>query len=637
MQGPRLLLVELLNDDPLHQHRAKIFPFIQGWVSGHGGSCRWVTVSAGRDARPNHPFLVEPPGETLQLVAEAVAGFAPTHLLSNERLGDAFVEAIAASAPDAVLVQPPHALLTRTKTADLGAFLGLPDAPESNSRDDRLILAVGLPDYTHERLDPATPAADHFLPVVVEPRCLYRRSLRRNPFFDDVPLEGVEFARGCAFCTFEVGVEPILSPDEAVERVLLQFRRYVETVPEAERRSRFMMHVSPAFSRMKKLFQGLLALDLPPSSFYFTCRADELLSMGGALRESLPALAERCHALHFWQVGLENFSAEENERFNKGITPEQVEEAVALVGDLERTWPAAFVFREHGAFGMIVFTPWTRLEDLRTNVREVKRHRLFEQYAMLTTSLQLRAGTPLEALAEKDGLVLRADDLDLDPFNTTCITHWGEDEIAWRFKHPEVASVFGAMRRIFPQVGAEPMDLTKDEKENPPEGPPPSAYDPATVLGALIDLAEADPGAGSEALLDRLSGKLAELGRPKGLPYGTEPEWVHRLAALISEDEGRPWCSRAGAKLLETWPRRISGDDHCLAALFEVKGAQVELRLSLAEPGVRAFRVAGPIAISHANATPLDSREKMRVVDALAALLVRWAARALDSAPVAQG
>ena len=47
----------------------------------------------------------------------------------------------------------------------------------------------------------------------------------------------------------------------------------------------------------------------------------------------------------------------------------------------------------------------------------------------------------------------------------------------------------------------------------------------------------------------------------------------------------------------------------------------MEIRLSLARPGERAFRLVGRVAISHAKQTPLDSREKTQVVDSLASFL----------------
>jgi len=377
----------------------------------------------------------------------------------------------------------------------------------------------------------------------------------------------------------------------------------------------------PAFRKMQAFFKGVAALDLAPTQFHLTCRADELLRMADALRASLPAFGERGHALHFWQVGLENFSPDENKRFNKGITPDEIEQTIALVNELEAAFPKTFVFREHGGFGMIVFTPWTRLSDLRTNVSEIQRHGLREQYAMLTTSLQLRAGTPLEPLAERDGLLVHTDDPAFDPFDATCITHWGEDELPWRFRHAEVAALFGAMNRIFPRVGAAPVQLSKDEKESTPNGAPPSAFDHATVLEALLDIAEAHPGASTEALLVALPARLAELKRPEALPQGPVPEWIGRLTRLLGVDGGRRWCARAGARLVELRPRQASGQSHCLAAVVEVAGEQVEIRLSLARPGERAFRLVGRVAISHAKQTPLDSREKTQVVDSLASFL----------------
>ncbi len=84
---PRLLLVEFLNDDPLHQHRIRRFPYFQGFARRNGFETRWVSIAAGREARPVHPWEVELPSDRLQLLVGAITDFGPTVLVTNERLG----------------------------------------------------------------------------------------------------------------------------------------------------------------------------------------------------------------------------------------------------------------------------------------------------------------------------------------------------------------------------------------------------------------------------------------------------------------------------------------------------------------------------------------------------------------------
>jgi len=629
--APRLLLVELLSDDPLHQHRTKPYPFIQGWVRRRGGRCRWVSVAAGKEARPKHPYLVEPSKDTNRLIAGAVEAFAPTHVLVNERIGRALVRAVNAASGGARLLRPPNNLLEDPSAAQLDRLLGFKDPVRTRNQGWRKLFVEATPDYEHERLDPEVPTADHFVPILVEPRCVYRRSAARNPVFSEVDLRDVEFGHGCTFCCFKPGSTAPPSPSEAVERALLQVRRYPETVPEGLRRDRFLFHLAPAFPKLTDFLAGLVDLELPPSRLFFTCRVDELLSAAGALRAHMPAMAERGHTVNFWQIGLESFSPDENERFNKGVGASQIEAAVALTDELEAAWPGSFVFREHGGFTMILFTPWTRLEDLRVNAEEIQRHGLTEQYAMLTTSLQLRAGTPLEALARRDGLTVDTDDPKSDPFDTACITHWGEDELPWRFRHPEVAAVFRAMSHLFPTRANVPVDLPGGEHAGTDLPPRPPVFDHAAVLEALVEIARGDPGADTRSLLAALPDKLEELGKLERKPEddvpvpreATLPGWLVRLMEIIGEDDGRPWSAPAGAELETLRPAPYGDGGHRLDVLLEVGGEHLELRLTPRRPGARAYRVAGPVAISHARETPLDSPEKAAAVDALAHLLER--------------
>ena len=53
-------------------------------------------------------------------------------------------------------------------------------------------------------------------------------------------------------------------------------------------------------------------------------RIDEILDAREAIRRCLPLLAKNGLALRFYGTGVENFSADENMRMNKGITAAQV-------------------------------------------------------------------------------------------------------------------------------------------------------------------------------------------------------------------------------------------------------------------------------------------------------------------------
>ncbi len=508
----RLLLIELLNDDAFHQHRSEYFPFYQGLVRSRGGSCAWVSLAAGRALRPRHPFLVELDKTALRLVERAIREVRPTHAVLSETISDGNANVLRRAAPAAVFLVPPAVPF------------------------DKWTALAAVPAYDARRLDPGKPTAEHFLQIILEPRCRYRKAVQRNPHFAGLDLSRAISTVGCSFCVKRTigrySSTPAVSADEALARALLQFRRYDETACADGRTRRFLMFVAPLLRRIGRLFAGFLELGLPAAELWLTCRIDELLAMEDDLRAWLPRLAAGGHSLHLWQMGLENFSPVENERFNKGITTAQIEAAVALLRDLEEAWPGTFVARRYG-FAMILFTPWTRLEDLRINAEAVGRLGIAAPVSM---RLQIRAGTPIELLARRDGLLLRARTTRSDPFATVCIAHWGEDELPWRFRHPEVGRAYAVLAALFPS-SAPPRDSPLAARvEVLRRRAAASLSEPGRVLGALVDILETSPETSTAALLEALIDRCATRApaeQPGGAAAGRGPSWTEFLVRLL--------------------------------------------------------------------------------------------------------
>ncbi len=635
----RLLLVEFLNDDPLQQHRNRPYPYFQGLSRAHGAEARWVSIAAGKDARPAHPWEVELPDDRRRRLFEAIEEFAPTVLVSNERLSATMRAALSAAFPDARLFAPPDPLLTDCPLSYAASSFDLP-APASDADRRSGLFTEVEPDYETHRLDPETPTADHFVPVFIEPECLYARSIAHNPFFEGIEPDREAWVGGCTFCQRHGGFDDVrLERETAVGRVLGQLRRYHETTDPAARRRRFMMLVAPALRWIGDVFAGMLDLGLPPIELYFTSRIDELLSAEEALRRCLPELAAVGHQLHFWQLGLENFSPEENRRFNKGVTPEEVERASNLLNGLEQAWPETVYFQRHGGFGMIVFTPWTRLEDLRINATEIQRLGLREQYSMLTSVLLLRRGTPLETLARRDGLLPEDTDTP-DPFHAICITAWGEDALPWRFRHREVAVVHEAMAALFPGRGAVVGPDALATVDRLRESTPWAEVHEAEILAALVEATKAAPGATSSELLTQVWDTLVWPRIPAGEQRRAEdqprpdtdaqesadaeqagdasaqggtgsapdlPPWLVRAKALFDVDALDASVDLGGATVEEADERLSDSEPPALGLRLSRDGETVNLLVSAAADDGPRYCVAGGAAISYDNATPLDS------------------------------
>lgn len=633
----RFLLLELLNDDPLNQHRCEDYPFIQGFARGRGGQVDWVSVDAGRAERPTHPYVVEPSAHKRAALVALVRDLRPSWIIVNERLGPALGEALRDAAGPAHWLEADPLPLAPILQATTGA-----SKAEAADPFRAGLLSPSDADYSARSLEPDQPRSDHFVTIIAGPRCLYRRGVDGNPHFEGLGLDGLRFPIGCSFCTHHEPRESGNStrPRAVVEQVLEQMRCYDRTVPAEVRRDRFLVFAPPLFLEMDAFIEGFLGLGLPRTQVHLSGRVDEVLAAATSLREGLSLLARAGHSLHLWQVGLESFSAEENLRFNKGITSQQIEEMIALVTELERAWPETFVFWRHGGFGSIVFTPWTGIEDLRANVEGAARLRLVGGDFMLTSRLQLRRGTPLAALADRDSLIsgLAPDgSLEAVPDHSSCITHMGEDELPWRFRDHRVAWIYALMTRLFPRGDTQWDDDLSRRALRPEVVQSDLVRDPLETLSRLLDWFNDHPEANAADALEALApaGAAASV-RPAATGTPALPQALEFLREL--------WIRIAGAGGTMAGYRPLPPErhwrDHGGAALTLRLRSDVDalvLEVAPCPPGEPCYRRVDTYGLSHATDTPPRSRDAKRALDAVGRLLARCvgAARRIedDGAP----
>jgi hypothetical protein len=205
-------------------------------------------------------------------------------------------------------------------------------------------------------------------------------------------------------------------------------------------------------------------------------------------------------------MGIENFSPDETERFNKNITEEQVGQLLEQTRKLEDEWPGVVRFHQYNGFSTILFTPWTTLDDLRLNLDAFKRLERFDFNYVLTTRLSILEGRPIHLLAERDGLLReRFGDVAFEWSQATNVLKRYGTEVAWEFADHRVAAVFGLMARFFlarreqlDPLGIEARDHLRSLAE--PE------RHPLTIFERLIELSGGSAGVGNTAaLLDLLS------------------------------------------------------------------------------------------------------------------------------------
>jgi hypothetical protein len=247
---------------------------------------------------------------------------------------------------------------------------------------------------------------------------------------------------------------------------------------------------------LDKLAEGLSKEGVSGCRFFVTSRLGSLLPLEAVLRRALDGFARSNHSLHLWSIGVENLSEEENQRFNKGLTPQTVERGVRLVHKLAEDSPGTFGF---SGFGFILFTPWSTLDDLRQNARGFRNLGFTDMSRYLWTALQLLPGQPITRLATTHGLVVEdMEDLRAD---SGCITSWDDVEIPWRFRDPRAGQVYHICRRLVPGGAIPNDDPAKQAISTWRNGLAPHLRGLLAVFEALIEAAAILP---EDAALDEV-------------------------------------------------------------------------------------------------------------------------------------
>ncbi len=608
------MLLEFVHPDPYRRFHADEFPFLQGFARGVlGVETQWLYGLAGPEDRPENDFIIEPPPARRTQVVEVARAFSPTVVVTNERCGPALqaalLEILGLERVVSIERDIPH--YHAVEVGHLCNWLGL-DEHGSSARG--LLVASAVPDYSCAPLGQERGLVFPLLTVTGGPPCMYRRPLHSNPWFRDLDLRGANRTGGCSFCLGdEVGANWAGLTASPVALALLQVARFRETAPPARLTDRYRLVASGVFQRMDEFFAGVLGMDLPPSEFHFSCRPDEFLGRADMIEALLPILRPRGHSIHIWNMGVENFSPEENARFNKGLDLAVVERALERIRGLEARWPDTFVFSRHGGLSFILFTPWTTLDDLALNAREARR--LGVAPVFLRSRLQLRPGTPMTLLAARDGLIAERFDQP-SPLDFSCQAYADEEEVPWRFRHPEVAVAYRVMLRL-----GEDSRIPADDplRAALARALPSEACDPALVLQVLTEVLRTGPMTDREvvAALERLL-----RGRLSGAEPGGLVERFRRLLKPVWVGSQR---TLAGYQATAVERDQSEGDGVRLHLCAQ--GDEVEFSVFPDDPSRPAAARAGGWRLVYPAGMVLDTPARLRLLNTLGGLLERYGSR----------
>jgi len=424
--------VELVPDEPDRQFRTSAYPFLMGLAPALGWRAAWRAL--GVRYAPSLTYALEP--RDLALLRGELARLRPDAVVFNERLREDQWRALGAGGARLVYCPLDEDL------ASLGAFLRERLGAEGPGLDDPYLADRVKPGFSRRLLNAAPWAVAPPIRIVAGPRCCYRTRAAENTLYRGLSLPSPHM--GCSFCFAGLLAARPFSRDP-VAFAAREAAAACRSAAPAGRERRFVFVGHELWRRLAELVCALSRQGVRDAELGFMPRVDELLAARRALQRGLPRWSARGLSLRLYGMGVENFSPAENRRLNKGISATQVHEAVGFIETMSRRWPRHFRYPSRH-LSTILFTPWTTPADLRANLRHFKRCPLIHHGSALGSRLQLFAGRPITALAQKDGLLLRRNDERC--YNSGCVVAADQEELPWRFAHAQTAVLWRLARRL---------------------------------------------------------------------------------------------------------------------------------------------------------------------------------------------
>ncbi len=440
----RILMVEFAAVDRFH--RGVFFPYLFGALKSRNVPARWLRF--GVTARTRYLTGEDGVGldqEDLQRLIFVALEFRPSRILFSQEPSSQVAAAVKAAAPGAGhehpgMVPPPEA----------DGIMNLMPAAEDPDPG---------PDFGFEPANRMAAAMQPLPFIVLGEECTFNAPLASNPVYCDVDLTGAIRNVGCAFCTRPAspkGPRRQFSAQEAD----VHLRALAKTLLTFSGRLSVRLLGEPAMRNIGVLVERILASGIPPADWLLDSRADTLLRQKAQLAQACKALRGTGHKLFLALIGVENYSQAELLRMNKGITTQGNLDAMWTLLELERDWPDTFDFRTHGGLSMILFTPWTTLEDVAFNLRIAQWCRMEDVIGKLLTSrLRLQPGLPVTLLAERDGLLSGPY---TDPALDTAARNLYSQEIPWRFRDPRLETVCRILIRLEGELDRSFDDLANE-------------------------------------------------------------------------------------------------------------------------------------------------------------------------------
>lgn len=265
--------------------------------------------------------------------------------------------------------------------------------------------------------------------LILYNECNYKRSIINNSLYEDIDLPDYSKKTGCSFC-----VRPDLFKKEQFDRnkIVSHIKSAINTTPWNGFRPRLRIIGEIIAFNIDEFFKLILANKIDNIDFLFNFRVDNFLKSRDKIETGLKLISKTKNRFALALVGIENFSNKELLLYNKGFKNCDIFNFLKFVFELKNKYKEHFEYEEYGGFSLILFNPFTTLEDLRLNYHLIKYLNIENLCGKLFTSrIRLYKELPIYHLAKRDNLIIkRYKDKKLD----TASWNFYKDEIPWRYR-----------------------------------------------------------------------------------------------------------------------------------------------------------------------------------------------------------
>lgn len=340
--------------------------------------------------------------------------------------------------------------------------------------------------------------------------CPFALDPLENPHYRGLPLtpDGALSRLGCAFCHAGGDYQHRVD-DEVVAELVTQARYFWE---RTDVRTLVISDQHPV-RYLGSLIARAAEAGLGGVRWLFPARADAFVRELDKLERAVCAAEQSGQTLELHLAGFEAFSDEELERYNKGTTVSELLRAVESMRRLHAEHPTAFDYARAKGHSLVLWNPWTRVENVAESVACIREHGLGELFDEIGHNrLRLYPDLPIAHAAARD----RAVEEEWDPGDEGTARRKGySKEQPWRFLDPRTRLAWELGQRLRARLGSETE---------------------VAQLAAALDFAKQrsyDPGVVAETIsgIERLDRELVRLAGP-GHPRSTR-ERARELAASV--------------------------------------------------------------------------------------------------------